>query len=486
MRTSGFAPPFRPLDFVGSSRSAFSTTPLPKTVVLDAAWTNLSPSTSTLRSTIKEQSIPVAPCGLGGCAQTQTANPFTLVMQVFQRALVRLLLPSLVTASLAVPLQYRAWSGEHDRIACHPSLMRTSGFAPPFRPLDFVGSSRSAFSTTPLPKTVVLDAAWTNLSPSTSTLRSTIKEQSIPVAPCGLGGCAQTQTANPFTLVMQVSKAYSLFSKKSSNRFLLQLPSPHCCLLVAVECSDVIRALLMMSGDVESNPGPDSDALLAELKNLSAGQSQLISQVQDLKTHLVSTDKAIADLGRRMTDLEGHYQNLVSLRSDFETVKTCTAQVATVVHKLETRIDDAENQSRRNNLIFYGLPESTGSETFAQTEQRIIKHCQDHLNICIEPKEIERAHRLGHRTDTNRHRPIIAKFTFHKTKELVLSNGRKFKGTSFSVGEDFSRSVQNARRHLVTFAKSKSLPFSLRFKTLHMGHKRYVYDEQTQSVKEII
>ncbi|XP_075533967.1 uncharacterized protein LOC142567674 [Dermacentor variabilis] len=339
---------------------------------------------------------------------------------------------------------------------------------------------------TPLLKTVVLDAAWTNLSSSTSTLLSTTKEQALPVAPCGLGGCAQTQIAKPFTLVMQVGKAYSLFCKKSSNYFLFQLPSPHCCLLVALECSHVIRALLMMSGDIESNPGPDSNALLVELKNLSARQLKLISQVQDLKVHLLSTDKAIADMDKRMTDLEGHYQNLVSLRSDFEAVRTSTAQVATVVHRLETRIDDAENQSRRNNLIFYGLPESTGSEAFAQTEQLMIKHCHDHLNISIELKEIERAHRLGHRTGSNRHRPVIAKFTFHKTKELILSNGRKFKGTSFSVGEDFTRSVQNARRHLITFAKSKSLPFSSRYKTLHMGHKRYVYDEQTQSVKEMI
>ncbi|XP_065281208.2 uncharacterized protein [Dermacentor albipictus] len=361
-----------------------------------------------------------------------------------------------------------------------------SSTEPPFKPLDFFGSGGSAFSMIPLLKTVVLDAAWTNPSSSTSTLRSTTKEQALPVAPYGLGGCAQTQIAKRFTLVMQVGNAYSLFCKKSSIYFVLQLPSPHCCLLVTFECSHAIRALLMMSGDIVSNPGPDSNALLAELKNLSAGQSQLISQVQDLKVHLLPTDKAIADMGKRMIDLEGHYQNLVSLRSDFQTVKTCTVQVATGVHRLETRIDDAENQSRRNNLIFYGLPESTGSEAIAQAEQLIIKHCHDHFNICIEPKEIERAHRLGHRTGTNRHRPIIAKFTFHKTKEFILSNGRKFKGTSFSVGEDFTCSVQSARGHLITYAKSKSLPFSLRFKTLYMGHTRYVYNEQTQSVKEII
>ncbi|KAH8042354.1 hypothetical protein HPB51_022072 [Rhipicephalus microplus] len=41
----------------------------------------------------------------------------------------------------------------------------------------------------------------------------------------------------------------------------------------------------------------------------------------------------------------------------------------------------------------------------------------------------------------NRIRPIIVKFQSSKTKQLILSNGRKFKDTGFSVGEDFSPAV---------------------------------------------
>ncbi|XP_037523675.1 uncharacterized protein LOC119400808 [Rhipicephalus sanguineus] len=311
----------------------------------------------------------------------------------------------------------------------------------------------------------------------------TITELLLPAALCGLGGCAPTQTANPFTLIMQVSKL-SLFTKKSSNYLLFQLPRPHCCVFVALECSRVIRALLMMSGDVESNPGPTSNAVLTELQKLSAGQTELISQVQDLKSHLLSTDKSITDLTRLMTNLEGHYQNILSLRSDVEALRIGTAHVTDQLHKIEARADDAENHSRRNNLIFYGLPESTGLEPFAHVEQLAINHCRDHLGISTEPKKLERAHRLGRLRDVNRHRPIIAKFTFRKTKEVILSNGRKFKGTTFSVGEDFSRPVQNICRHLIAFAKAKSLPFSINYKTLLMGHKRYVYDEQSQTVRE--
>lgn len=76
------------------------------------------------------------------------------------------------------------------------------------------------------------------------------------------------------------------------------------------------------------------------------------------------------------------------------------------------------------------------------------------------------------------------KFSSFKTKESILSNGRKLKGTNFSVGEDFTYPVRIARKELLAFARSKSVAFSLRFQTLHMGSKRYIYDYEAGIVKE--
>ncbi|XP_075722691.1 uncharacterized protein LOC142765500 [Rhipicephalus microplus] len=475
-----------PLDFTSRNRSGSLPAPPVSYMVLDKTWSTLSASASMPVSTTKERPLPAALCGLGGCAPTQTANPFTLVMQVFQCAFLRILLSVFLPASLTTPLQYQHRSSESGTLTCHALLVFDTSLstATYLEPLDFTSRNRSGSLPAPPVSYMVLDKTWSTLSASASMPVSTTKERPLPAALCGLGGCAPTQTANPFTLVMQVSKTYSLLAKKSSNYLLFQLPSPHCCVLVALECSRVIRALLMMSGDIESNPGPASNAVLTELQKLSAGQTELISQVQDLKSHLLSTDKSIADLSRRMTDLEGHCQNIISLRTDVEALRRDTARASDLLRKLEARVDEAENHSRRNNLIFYGLPESTGSEALVQVEQLVIKHCRDRLGISIDPKEIERAHRLGRRKGTNHHRPIIVKFAFHKTKGEILSNGRKFKGTTFSVGEDFSRRVQNVRRQLIAFAKTKSLPFSITYKTLLMGHKRYVYDEQSQTVRE--
>ncbi|XP_037506544.1 uncharacterized protein LOC119382768 [Rhipicephalus sanguineus] len=282
---------------------------------------------------------------------------------------------------------------------------------------------------------------------------------------------------------MQVSSPHSLFAKRTSNYLLVQLPSPRCLFSLVDECVAVVRFLLLLSGDIEQNPGPDSAAVLAELKKLSSGQSKLLSEVQDLKCQLLATNATLSELSKRLTNVEANCQQIEPLRQQLGTVQTDTAETASRVCNLETRLDEAENRSRRNNLIFYGISDTNKSESFAQSEELVIRLCSEQLNFSLEPKEIERAHRLG-RYCTGRNRPIIVKLSFFKTKEAILSNGRRFKNTPYSVGEDFSKKVQNARKHLVAFAKNKAVPFSLHYKTLLIGSKRYTFDETSQSVKE--
>ena len=184
----------------------------------------------------------------------------------------------------------------------------------------------------------------------------------------------------------------------------------------------------MLAGDIESNPGPDNAALLAEMKKLSAGQAKMIAEMQDLKNQSMATTALLDTLSKRLTDLEGNYQSVLSLQADMQSIRADSERTAQLIHKLEARVDDAENRSRRNNLVFYGLPDPSASEPSSDSEKIILNHCSDYLNVRLEPKEIERAHRIG-RHSCNRKRPIIVKFVSYKTKEAVLSKGRNFKGT---------------------------------------------------------
>ena len=50
-------------------------------------------------------------------------------------------------------------------------------------------------------------------------------------------------------------------------------------------------------------------------------------------------------------------------------------------------------------------------------------------------------------------RPLIAKFTFHRHKEFVLSNSKNFRGTDFAIARDFPKEIDDERRRLVPFSK---------------------------------
>ncbi|XP_077528021.1 uncharacterized protein LOC144139597 [Haemaphysalis longicornis] len=342
----------------------------------------------------------------------------------------------------------------------------------------------TAVSTALEPANWALERAIKAAPSSTSSAALCINRPRLPGALCGLGGCATTRS-NPLLFVMQVSSQYCLFATKSSNRCLIQLPSPQCCVCIVSDCmTTVFSLLLMLSGDIETNPGPPTlEDILNELKSLSSGQAQLIGDMQNLKCQLSNTDKAISALGKRIDNLESHYNQVQTLQTELDTITTITSQTASQVSVLEARLDDAENHSRRNNLLFYGIADDTPSETYVQFEQLITAFCRDRFKISIETKEIERAHRLG-RHSPDRCRPIIVKFTSFKTKETVLGNGPQLKDTDFSIGEDFSPLVRNARKHLLAFAKEKSGPFLLRYKTLFMGSKRYIFDDTTGTVEE--
>lgn len=182
-----------------------------------------------------------------------------------------------------------------------------------------------------------------------------------------------------------------------------------------------------------------------------------------------------------MNTVESHCQHIEDLQRQVETFKT-TATETRAIANIEARIDDAENRARRNNLIFFSIPDPSAPESAAQAEERIIWLCAEQLNVTVNLEEIERAHRLG-RHSNNRHHPIILKFALFKAKEKILSNGCKLKGTNYRIREYFSHTVQNTRKHFLAFARAKSVPFSLRYKIPFIGSAKHMYDETTKCVK---
>nr|XP_037276014.1 uncharacterized protein LOC119168726 [Rhipicephalus microplus] len=329
-------------------------------------------------------------------------------------------------------------------------------------------------------------------------------------------------------LLFQVGYLNNASCIRSSNRCFLAVSCPPelrsvlkrllSCMYV---CGAMRELLLILAGDVESNPGPmnktEADAFalaLTEIRDLKESYEALLSkhataeiEIKQLKRKVETLERANAlrnadgagvdaDALRAMSDkmkaADSKIRNLSTKVISLEEItatRSVTAPSGSVdalhdvtnqLSKITNRCDEAENRLRRSNLLFFGI-EDDPNENWAVSEDKIVKFCSDHLGTSISSPQLERVHRLG-RFNTDRRRPIIVKFTFFKDKEQILSKSRKLKGTNFYIREDFSMKTRQARQKLLEFAKAQNKRFKLSVDKLRIDNNTYVFDHSSNIV----
>lgn len=255
-------------------------------------------------------------------------------------------------------------------------------------------------------------------------------------------------------------------------------------------CANVVLKLLLLSGDVEVNPGPttrnassQSDQTIhALLTKLEVGQAEILSALKTINERMTKTEETLTDLVTRISKTEETCASIPEIRASIGDLKKSTNDTTDKLSSMEGRLNDAEDRSRRCNLLFYGVTEKS-DETWADSEKLVTDICKNHINIDLGPRDIERAHRIG-KIQPGKHRPIIVNFAQFKTKESILSNGFKLKDTPYSASQDYCFATRNAQRELLRFARDQGGPFKLRYKKVVIGKKSYHYDEVRKEVKE--
>ena len=110
--------------------------------------------------------------------------------------------------------------------------------------------------------------------------------------------------------------------------------------------------------------------------------------------------------------------------------------------RLKDKLRGLKDQSHRDNLSFDGFREYE-NESWNDKEEVLNYFLFEHLDL--RNIKIEHAHRAREkRQDTSR--TIVAKFSSYKTKEMILKNARKLKGTCYYINEDFSKENVEIRK----------------------------------------
>ena len=138
-------------------------------------------------------------------------------------------------------------------------------------------------------------------------------------------------------------------------------------------------------------------------------------------------------------EVKGLREEVSALRLENDELKQSNYDMKTRLDDLERKTDDLEGRSKRNNLIFYGLPRQK-KETGADCED-MLRDLTDKLELADEIV-FDRVHRLSSKPNS----PVIARCAFFKDKVKILKAKRKLQGSNIFIGEDFCARVRDRRK----------------------------------------
>ncbi|KAG0419575.1 hypothetical protein HPB47_004010, partial [Ixodes persulcatus] len=113
-----------------------------------------------------------------------------------------------------------------------------------------------------------------------------------------------------------------------------------------------------------------------------------------IKTGQESIELMVTDIQGRLSTVEEKIASLDILEHELTDVEETVTLLSRENASLRSRLDEFEDRSRRDNLIFYGAPDSN-SETWAVSESKVRDVIANEMKIIVPPEGIIRAHRLG-------------------------------------------------------------------------------------------
>ena len=126
------------------------------------------------------------------------------------------------------------------------------------------------------------------------------------------------------------------------------------------------------------------------------------------------------------TDMNEMKETYNNLKTEVQNMKEVVSKLAEQnnnlkmqLHDLAWKTDDLECRSKRNNLIFYGIPRAENG-TSQDCEGIVRNLITDKLELA-DDTEFDRVHRLSGKPNS----PVVARCCFYKHKEKFMKEGSK-------------------------------------------------------------
>ena len=189
------------------------------------------------------------------------------------------------------------------------------------------------------------------------------------------------------------------------------------------------------------------DLLLAIMPELDHIKSRINNLEDENKNFKKSLEHVQAETEELQEDRESTRDRLRSIEQGMQNLNSEILGLRSANIRLEA-------YTRRENIKLFNVQE-TPKETNAQTETLVRNVFMEKMKLRpgdVDAIKFERVHRIPTKSskalDNTRPRPIIAKFSFFKDKEKVMSAVRNLKGTKIGIADDYPKEIDHIHKTL--------------------------------------
>lgn len=209
---------------------------------------------------------------------------------------------------------------------------------------------------------------------------------------------------------------------------------------------------------------------VARIEHVEKTVNSISSKLNDLEIKVSAIDKRVIDVENASAYISNQYDQqsteTKSVKANVKGIQDSCATLQKQIRTLETqqesttdRVLDGEYRNMRENLIFYGIPETHRPQhgdsvtTEPENSEALVKDfIKNYLKVDSDSMAFDRAHRMGNPEYSKKPRPIVVKFHSYSERETVRTTSYTVKDdlkkTNHGVGIQLPKEWREARRDL--------------------------------------
>ena len=185
--------------------------------------------------------------------------------------------------------------------------------------------------------------------------------------------------------------------------------------------------------------GKNDEAMAKLNTRLDQMETNLGARIEAIDTKYTKKFEVIElDQHNQGIEVAALKKKIVNYEERIESFENKLTQQDQVVKKLMKKMNDHDQHNRRWCLRVNGFekPKSPYEEQYV-SKQLVLTMLRDHLDINLDPMEVDSSHRLGAPSKTNK-QTIYIRLLHRSNVELILKRRKSLVGSGYSIMEDVS------------------------------------------------